>query len=59
MNTMNPTDNYCPLLLIVAAQSGPQWGQCIRHSCAWYDYEAKSCALLSIARSLREENPRK
>lgn len=52
---MNPTDNYCPLLLIVAAQSGPQWGQCIRHSCAWYDYEAKSCALLSIARSLREE----
>lgn len=53
---MNPTDNYCPLLLIVAAQSGPQWGQCIRHSCAWYDYEAKSCALLSIARSLREEN---
>jgi len=55
VNTMNPTDNYCPLLLIVAAQSGPQWGQCLRHSCAWYDYGNKSCALLSIARSLREE----
>lgn len=53
---MNPTDNYCPLLLIVAALSGPQWGQCLRHSCALYDYDNKSCALLSIARSLREEN---
>lgn len=56
MNTMNPTDNYCPLLLIVASQSGTQWGECIRHSCALYDYDNKSCALLSIARSLREEN---
>lgn len=56
MNTMNPTDNYCPLLLISAALRGPQCRECIRHSCAWYDYEAKSCALLSIARSLREEN---
>lgn len=56
---MNPTDNYCPLLLIVAAQNGAQCGQCIRHSCAWYDYDNKSCALLSIARSLREESLRK
>lgn len=32
---------------------------CLESNCAWYDYEAKSCALLSIARSLREENPRK
>lgn len=29
---------------------------CLESNCAWYDYEAKSCALLSIARSLREEN---
>lgn len=32
---------------------------CLESNCAWYDYEAKSCALLSIARSMREENPRK
>lgn len=49
-----PPTNICPMLAIAGIGSTSGSAECIEDRCAWWNYAASECAIVSLADNIAE-----